>query len=221
MPLTATQSAKVAGWDQTCRDALLTDLGTTDTITSGTISLSSFTTLLSVTGTVAFTLPNGTITGQRKRLECSVAASSPVGTVTVTTPGSGQASTWIFNTVQQAVEFRWDGSAWFVTRVVSAGRDTPAAATTLNQLVALHNITITGTQDWVLGNGSVPGQRQMIAVASAGSIPVGTISGLFYDEDGSADGIDVNMDAASDTAVLEWDGARWMAVYLVSATVST
>lgn len=220
MPLSESQAGAVALFDTTIRDALRTDLGTADTATSGTLQLTSFCTFLSVTGTVAFTLPNGTIAGQRKRLECITAATSPVGTVTVTTPASGQASSWIFNTVGQAVEFVWDGSAWRVTRVVSAGRDTPTAATTLNQLVALHSPTITGTQDWILGNGSVPGQRQMIAIASAGSIPVGTISGLFYDEDGSADGVDINMDAAGDIAVVEWDGARWMPVFLVSATVS-
>ncbi len=114
MPLTSTQAAQAAIFDSTTRDALLTDLGVADTATSGTISLTTRTTNISVTGSVAFTLPNGTIAGQRKTLVCTVAASIPVGTLTVTTPESATGivcpSTFIFDTVGQAIDFVWSGT---------------------------------------------------------------------------------------------------------------
>src|SRR6185503_17178658 len=113
-----------------------------------------------------------------------------------------------FNAVGQLIELVWTATGWRLLALRAAGVDTPAAASTLNQLVLQHTIAITGTQDWVLPDGEVVGQMQIFKVASAASIPVGTISGLFYDEDGSADGVDINFDAAADMATVVWDGAR-------------
>jgi hypothetical protein len=224
MSLTSTNAGIISGFNVAARDALLAELGESEVVTSGALNLSKPIHDLSVTGTVAYTLAAGTTAGQRKRITCTVAADTPAGTLTITSPedtaGLVCATTWLFNTVGQSIELVWTGTKWRCTRVQAAGRDTPTAATTLNVLVALHNPTITGTQDWIIPSGSCVGQRQMVVVASAGSLPAGTISGLFYDEDGSADGTDVVMDAAADTAVLEWNGVRWMPVYLVSATIS-
>jgi hypothetical protein len=224
MSLTSTNAGIISGFNVAARDALLAELGESEVVTSGALNLSKPVHDLSVTGTQAYTLAAGTTAGQRKRITCTVAASTPVGTLTITSPedtaGLVCATTWIFNTVGQSIDLFWTGTKWRCTRVQAAGRDTPAAASTLNVLIAVHNPTITGTQDWILPSGSCVGQRQTIMVASAGSIPVGTISGLFYDEDGSADGVDINMDAAADIACVEWDGARWIPTFLVSATVS-
>lgn len=175
---------------------------------------------LTVSGTKAYTLANGTYIGQRKQIECVSAASIPAGTVTIATmTGSRTDVAYVFNAVGQRLELEWTATGWRETVLRAAGTDAPTAASTLNLLVRVHVISITGTQDWVLPNGVVPGQRQNIIVAAAASIPVGTISGLFYDNaDGSADGTDLAIDAAADAAELVWDGARWMPVGLVSAT---
>lgn len=191
-----------------------------ETVTSGALTVGTRTTFVSVTGTVAYTLAAGTYLGQRKRVECSVAASIPAGTLTIADSFASEPTTWVFNAVGQAIELMWTSTGWKHLAVQAAGVDTPAAASTVNQLVLQHTIAISGTQDWIIPSGVVPGQVQIFKVASAASIPVGTISGLFYDEDGSADGVDINFDAAADMATVVWDGARWNPTQLVSATVS-
>jgi hypothetical protein len=191
-----------------------------ETVTSGALNVGVPTSYLSVTGAQAYTLADGAYVGQRKRIECSVAASIPVGTLTINDAATGEPTTWVFNAVGQMIDVMWTSTGWKLMAFRAAGVDTPAAASTLNLLVLQHTIAISGTQDWVLPDGEVPGQMQIFKVASAASIPVGTISGLFYDEDGSADGVDINFDAAADMATVVWDGARWNPIQLVSATVS-
>lgn len=59
--------------------------GGPETVTSGAINPALPTSFVSVTGTQAYTLANGSSLGQRKRLRCTVAASTPNGTVTPAT----------------------------------------------------------------------------------------------------------------------------------------
>jgi len=192
-----------------------------ETVTSGALSVYKDTSYVSVTGTQAYSLADGIFVGQRKRVECSVAASTPIGTLTPTTVVSGDPASWVFSAVKQMLEFEWTATGWQVVDIRQAGRDTPAAASTLRRLILHHDIAITGTQDWVLSDGVLPGERKLLLVSAAASTPVGTISGKFYDEDGSADGVDVNVNASADMAVLEWDGSRWFPITLISATIST
>lgn len=91
------------------------------TVTSGAIPVASPLTFLSVTGTVAFTLADGTFAGQRKTLRCTVAASTPAGTLTPATP-SGFA-TILFDAVHEETVLEWTGAAWVIALVVGA---TPA-----------------------------------------------------------------------------------------------
>lgn len=191
-----------------------------ETVTSGVCSIDVVTTELSVTGTQAYTLGDGRFVGAKKNLVCTVAASTPVGTLTINDAFGTEPTSYVFTAVGQRLELEWVTGGWKVVRLVTAGTDTPAAASTLRQMVQLHVIAISGTQDWVLPDGVVPGQLKTFKVASAASTPVGTISGLFYDEDGSADGVDINFDAAADMATVVWDGARWNPIQLVAATVS-
>lgn len=191
-----------------------------ETVTSGALNPAVPTTYLSITGPQALTLADGTVIGQRKRIECTVAATSPAGTLTINDAATGEPTTWVFNAVGQMIELEWSSTGWRLLTLRPAGTDTPAAASTLNLLVLKHNIAIDGTQDWVLPDGEVPGQTQIFKVPSAVNTPVGTISGLFYDEDGSADGTDINFDAAADMATVMWDGSRWDPIQLVAATIS-
>lgn len=199
---------------------VLQPLAETVSANNTTLDLDYMVHYLDISGTKAFTLPVATVLGHRCRIECVGAASTPVGTLTIADAYASEPTSWIFNNVGQRLELEWTSTGWKMISVRAAGTDTPAAASTLNLLVQTHVIAITGTQDWIIPSGVVPGQIQVFKVASAASTPVGTISGLFVDEDGSADGVDINFDAAADMATVVWNGARWDPIQLVSATVS-
>ncbi|MGH7177363.1 MAG: hypothetical protein ACREJC_08290 [Tepidisphaeraceae bacterium] len=187
---------------------------------AGAVDPDVYLTDLSVSGTKAYTLANGTYVGQRKAMECTVAAAIPAGTVTIATmSGSRTNVAYVFVTVGQRLELEWTAGGWRETALRPAGADEPAAASTVNPLVLIHVISINGTQDWIIPSGVVPGQLQSFIVAAAVNTPAGTISGLFYDNaDGSADGIDLTIDAAADASLMMWNGVRWMPIGLVSAT---
>lgn len=91
--------------------------GALETVTSGALSVAKRTTLLSVTGTAAYTLGSGLYAGQRKSVFCSVAASIPAGTITgvfTDTDGTTARTTAAFNAVSDELECEWTGAAWQV-----------------------------------------------------------------------------------------------------------
>lgn len=84
-----------------------------ETVTSGAISLYTRTSLISVTGTQAYSLAAGLFEGQRKTLYCPVAASTPAGTVTPSLLAGG--TTLTFNAVDDSCELEWhDATGWNV-----------------------------------------------------------------------------------------------------------
>jgi hypothetical protein len=91
--------------------------GASNLVTSGAVGLTR-STRLSVTGTVAFTLANGTELGQRKSLRCTIAAGTPVGTLT---PASASGfATILFDAVGETAELEWNGTAWEIVNTVGA-----------------------------------------------------------------------------------------------------
>lgn len=83
----------------------------------GAISVVKRTSLLAIDGTDAYTLAAGLFGGQRKLIQCSVAANIPAGQVTGTftdTDGSTARTTADFNAVGDYLELEWTGSAWQV-----------------------------------------------------------------------------------------------------------
>lgn len=231
MPVTSAQAGVLAGFDSTTRDAMLTDLGVADTATSGTISLTTRITNLSVTGTVAFTLPNGTIAGQRKRVLCTVAASIPAGTLTVTTPedtaGIVCPSTFVFDTVGQAIDFVWSGSKWRVEKTTRAGTKTAVVGTTvLTGFNLCHTLllsvtgTVSSTTTKGVPNGAYPGDRLIIGQSVAASIPVGNITGTFVTLANVAATDLQAWGALTDTVTLEWQSAAWLVAANSGVTVA-
>lgn len=201
--------------------AMANSLGASEAVSAAGAVRTTGLTELTVSGTKAYTLADGTYVGQKKQIECVSASGTPLGTVTIATmTGSRTNVAYVFSTAGARLELEWTSTGWRETMIRPAGADAPAAASTVNPLVLLHVIDIDATKDWIIPSGTVAGQRQLFHVATATNIPVGTISGLFYDEDGSADGVDVNFNAAADQVALEWTGVRWIASSLVSATVS-
>lgn len=219
-------------------DTVNTMIGSTATAATAVLDISVGVTLLSVTGTVAYTLPQGTYAGQRHRVECVLAATTPLGTLTVTTPdataGFVCATTFVFNTVGQAIEFRWTGSAWRATRVQRAGALAGIVAGTdvltglnLNlQYILAVDGTDAGTGTGGLPNGSSVGERCVITCSLAANTPVGSLTGSYRDLLGAAAticgaiGVVASSSVVGDIAVLEWDGSAWRAIYQAGVTFS-
>lgn len=88
-----------------------------ETVTSGAIAVTTRTSLLSVTGTQAYTLADGLYQGQRKSLTCILAASTPAGTVT---PANlADFTTLAFNAVYDHVELEFQGTEWRIINLAS------------------------------------------------------------------------------------------------------
>jgi hypothetical protein len=92
-------------------------------LTSGALSVAKNTSRLSVTGTVAFTLPDGTTPGQIKHIYCELSASTPVGTLT---PAHASGFTTIVfgaGSAGSSVDVQWDSSVpgWKVIEAVKIG----------------------------------------------------------------------------------------------------
>ena len=81
--------------------------------TTGEIDITTPVSFISVTGTTTFTLPAGT-TGQIKILVCTVAASTPVGTLTPIASANDGYNTIIFNAKGQSVTLIYENSGWII-----------------------------------------------------------------------------------------------------------
>lgn len=187
---------------------------------AGAISPSTYETHLTVSGPVAYTMGDGQFYGQRKRITCVSAASTPLGTVTISDVYASERSAWVFTTAGQWAEWEWTSTGWKIVDVGQYGSEVLTTGQTANPLCLVHKVAIADTVDFLQPVAEFAGQRSIwLATANSGT-PVGTVSGLFYLANGAATGVDVNFNAAGDSCVLEWVDSRWYAANLVSATVS-
>ena len=88
--------------------------------TSGEIDITTPVSFLSVTGSVSFSLPAGS-TGQIKILVCTVAASTPVGTLTPIASARDGYDTIIFNETGQSATLIYENSGWIVLSLGGMG----------------------------------------------------------------------------------------------------
>jgi hypothetical protein len=197
-----------------------------ETITSGAVSLTTDNTYLSVTATVAFTLANGAFPGQRKRIECSVAASTPLGTLTIATPETtaGQicSATFLFDTVGQAIELLWTGTKWRATRVEragSSGANGVVVGTTVltgKNMWAHYSLSVTGTVASTttkgIPDGSAVGEMIQVGCATAASTPSGTIALTALTTLGAAGTTLGTFNGTTCYATLRWNGTAWQLV---------
>jgi len=218
--------------------ALNAELGTESvTTTAAVLDNTVRTSLLTVASSMTGTLADGTYAGQRKRVVCVAATSTPAYTLTVNTPettaGLACASTFIFNTVGQAVDFFWTGSKWRAERVQRAGATTVVVGTTVLTGLNLnlqYDLSVTGTVSSTttkgLPNGSSPGERIVLTNTVAASTPIGDISGTYTNLLGAAAtsigaiGVAATASAVGDSAILEWDGSAWVCMWLSGVTFS-
>ncbi len=233
MALTRSQASLVAGWDSTCRDKLLALDGTGETITSGTISLLTPVSYISVTGTVAFTLPDAAAAdiGLRKRLKCTVAASTPAGTLTITSPettaGMVVPSTFVFHAVGQEIWLVWSGTKWQVEKTVRAGVKISTVGTTvLTGFNLCHNLslsvtgTVSSTTTMGVPNGTFPGDFLVVSCSTAASTPIGNITGTYLTLANAAATDLQAIGATTDTVTLTWNGAAWLIIANSGVTVA-
>lgn len=202
-------------------DALNTQLGSTATAASSTLDLTCSHCELTVAGTVAYTLPNGTYAGQRFRVSCVAATATPLGTLTVTTPdatvGFACASQFVFNAVGQTIEFRWSGTAWRADTIRRAGVTTAVVGTTvltglnLNSVYALSVTgTVSSTTTKGIPNGSAINEVCQVGCSVAATTPIGSITLTALSTLGVAATTLSVYSATTTYANLIWNGTAWI-----------
>lgn len=207
---------------------------------AGALDLTKYATELTVSGTKAYTLAAPTYAGQRKLIRCVSAASTPLGTVTVSSPddtaGFVCAGAFTFTDVGQAIELQATTALkWRAVRVLRAGGAADAVVVGTTVLTGLNlwiryclsvtgTVSSTGTQ--ALPNGSAVGERCIITNSTAASTPVGSIDGVFkgminenYTHLGAI-GVVASATVVGDCAVLEWTGSAWSVMYQNGCTLS-
>lgn len=194
---------------------------TSETVTTGALSLTVHQTNLSVTGTKAYTLAAPTYAGQRKRIVCTVAATSPAGTLTLTDPddttGSVCATKFFFDNVGQTLELEATaGLKWRATRITRTGHKTLVVGTTVTTDICnmSHiNLSVTGTVASAttkgIPNGSAPGEILLVGCSTATGTPHGDITGAFTTTLGTAANTLDDFTATTDHLMFVWTGTTW------------
>ena len=189
--------------------------------TAAAASLLTDTTTLAVTGTIAYTLAAPLYVGQKKRVRCISAASTPLGTLTIADTYASEDTTHIFTSAGQEIALEGTATGWKLIDVIQAGTEVVAASRTINQLCLMHTFAIADTVDFVLESGLLPGVRAILLATANSGTPVGTVSGVFrVVATGAATGIDITYNAAGDQAIVEWDGAAWVVNSLTSTAIA-
>lgn len=239
--LSETNLAQVANFDTTTKDTLRPALGGgVDAISAaGACSLAKYITELTVSGTKAYTLAAPTVAGQRKRIVCVAATSSPLGSVTVSSPddtaGFVCATVFTFTVAGQAIDLiATSALKWRAVRVQRAGVKATITAGTdvltgLN-LYQTYSLAVDGTDAGTgtggLPNGSAVGERCSIVCELAANTPVGSLTGTYLGMFGTAYtivgaiGVVASTTVVGDCALLEWNGSAWLVTYQNGCTLS-
>ncbi len=205
-----------------------------ETKTSGALTLTMGKSYVSVTNTVAFTLADGTATGQTKSIECSAISGTPVGTLTVATMdtvGGGVGATFVFTAVGQAIDLEWNGTAWHMVRKTRAGRQAAVVGTKVLQgaadhagycLAAAYDLSVTATVHSTgtkgIPNGQVPGERIHIDCTTAASSPIGDIAITATTLAGASATSLANLTDTTVSLDLLWTGLTWQATQFTAGT---
>lgn len=232
--LTLTQLQKVGNFDQPTIDGLSDSIGFgVDAVSgAGALSLTSFVTELTVSGTVAYTLAAPTVAGQRKRITCVSAASTPLGTVTVTSPddttGFVLPSTLVFTAAGQSIELvATSALKWRARSLTRAGVQIAVVGTTVLTgfvMCANYSLSVTGTVSSTttksIPNGIIPGEIIVVSQSVAASTPIGNINftGLTLANVAATDL--QAWGATTDTVTLQWNGAAWLVIANSGVTVA-
>jgi hypothetical protein len=236
--LSETQVLQVGNFDSSTVAALRAALGGgVDAVSAaGACSLEKYVTELTVSGTKAYTLAAPTVAGQKKRIVCVAATSTPLGSLTITSPddttGFVCATVLTFNAVGQAIELiATSALKWRCVRVQRAGALTVVVGTdvlTGLNLNAVYLLSVTGTVSSTttkgLPNGSAVGEQCMLINSVAALSPIGDISGTFINALGAAAtsigaiGSAASATVIGDSALLQWNGSAWQTLTFAGVT---
>lgn len=201
----------------------------------GALDLTVRLTELSVTGTDAYTLAAPTFPGQEKCVRCVLAASTPAATLTITSPDATAGfvcpATYFFDTIGQEVTFRATTALkWRCIQIKRAGgtADNVVVGTTAitNKMWLRYCLSVTGTVNSTLPNGSCVGERIQVINTTAASTPVGGLAGTYVGGAGvaytalGAIGVVASATVVGDMAILEWDGSAWAVIWQAGCTLS-
>lgn len=194
--------------------------------TATSLSVKCRRTNLTVSGTMAFTLPDGTVTGQEKIVECISAANTPLATLTVTTPAGTEASTHVFTAAGQVARFVWNGTGWHMVDKKRAGAQAVTVGTTVLtgfDMCKTYKLSVTGTVHSTSSKGipagTVPGERIHVVCTTAASSPVGDIAITAATKTTAAAATSLaNLTDTTMSLECEWDGAAWQAIEFTAGT---
>lgn len=230
--LTEAQFRTVGNFDQPTVDGLHDALGggVEAASVAGALSLTTYSTELTVASTVAYTLAAPTVFGQRKKITCVAATSTPLGTVTIsapdTTAGFVCPSTMAFTAVGQEVELVATAALkWRVYKTKRAGVQVLVIGTTATAGLVLANDysasvagTVSSTGSNALQNGLYPGDQCFVTCSSATAIPSGAIDFVGLTAANTAITHIQSITATTVQTTLNWNGAAWFPTATVTLT---
>jgi hypothetical protein len=199
---------------------------------SGALSTTVYLTELSVSGTKAYTLAAPDYAGQRKRIVCVAAASTPAGTLTIADPddvaGFVCPATFFFDAVGQTLELEATTDLlWRCVRKLRVGNKTLVVGTTtttgicdMSHVVLSVTGTVASTTTRALPNGAAIGELLMLGVSTAATTPHGDLGGTFVDAKGTTGTTLDDFTLTSDHLLLQWTGTAWLVLSNNSAAVA-
>ena len=192
-------------------------------ITSGALSISTALPYshVSVTGTVAYTLADGTIEGQIKEIECTVIGGTPLGTLTLATPFTGQSAVHVFTAVGQRLFLVWRALGWKVIGKQRAGVQAVVVGTTVltgYDMASVYALSVTGTVSSTttkgIPAGQVGGERIHLSTPTVASTANGDIAITAVNAETNAACTsfgNIGNDATTASGMsLTWNGAAWV-----------
>lgn len=192
---------------------------------SGAIPPTAATVDLTVSGTKAYTLADGTV-GHEIDILCVSAASTPLGTLTIATAFGSESTTHVFTTAGQRLKLRMTATGWKVVNKVRTGSLTVVVGTdvlTGHDMVATYNLSITGTvsstSTMAIPAAQVEGEAIWIRCTTAASTPNGSI-GITAKTLAGAAATAAAVNATTDYEHLRWDGSAFQELITNSVTLS-
>ena len=180
---------------------------------------------LTVSGTVAYTLADGNV-GHEMDILCVSAASSPLGTLTITTRYGSEPATHVFTAAGQRLRLRMTATGWKVIAKTRTGSLTVVVGTdvlTGHDMVSTYNLSITGTvsstSTMAIPSAQVEGEAIWIRCTTAASTPNGSI-GITAKTLAGAAATAAAVNATTDYEHLRWDGSAFQELITNSVTLS-
>lgn len=205
-----------------------------DAVTTGALDLTKPTSELTIVGTKAFTIAAPTFPGQRKTVRCVSATSTPLGTLTVTSPDTTTGyvcpASFLFDTAGQEVVLEATaGLLWRATAVKRAGgsANNVVVGTTLQSAMALWKFvglsvtgTVASTGTKAFTPGAAVGERCIMSTTTAATTPSGSIDFAGRSNAGAAFTHFGGINATTIIVELEWDGQAWQIMAGTAGTLS-